>query len=45
MRSLPNAAIVFRFYAYRTWAFEDESSHAEVVLPMEESSRVPDDRS
>lgn len=37
-------AMVFRFYAYRTWVFKDENPDTEVVVPMEESSRVPDDR-
>lgn len=37
-------AMIFRFYAYRTWVFKDQAPNAEVVVPMEESSRVPDDR-
>ena len=37
-------AMVFRFYAYRTWVFKDENPDTEVVVPLEESSRVPDDR-
>ncbi len=37
-------AMVFRFYAYRTWVFKDENPDTEVVVPMEKSSRVPDDR-
>jgi putative flippase GtrA len=37
-------AMVFRFYAYRTWVFKDETPDAEVVVPMDESTRVPDDR-
>ncbi|MGO0605088.1 MAG: GtrA family protein [Brevibacterium sp.] len=37
-------AMVFRFYAYRTWVFKDENPDTEVVVPMAESSRVPDDR-
>ncbi|WP_166973303.1 GtrA family protein [Brevibacterium atlanticum] len=37
-------AMIFRFYAYRTWVFKDQTPDAEVVVPMEEPSRVPDDR-
>jgi putative flippase GtrA len=37
-------AMVFRFYAYRTWVFKDETPDAEVVVPMDEPTRVPDDR-
>ncbi|WP_426937270.1 GtrA family protein [Brevibacterium sp. LE-L] len=38
-------AMLFRFYAYRTWVFKDEAPDTEVVVPLEEPSRVPDDRS
>lgn len=38
-------AMLFRFYAYRTWVFKDESPHAEVVVPLDEPRHVPDDRS
>jgi putative flippase GtrA len=37
-------AMIFRFYAYRTWVFKDHTPDAEVVVPLEEPSRVPDDR-
>ena len=37
-------ATLFRFYAYRTWVFKDESPDTEVVVPMDEPSRVLDDR-
>ena len=37
-------AMIFRFYAYRTWVFKDQAPDTEVVVPLEESSRVPDDR-
>ncbi|WP_420095844.1 GtrA family protein, partial [Brevibacterium sediminis] len=37
-------AMIFRFYAYRTWVFKDQAPDTEVVVPMEESSQVPDDR-
>src|SRR5699024_4812045 len=37
-------ATLFRFYAYRTWVFRDESPDTEVVVPLQEPSPVPDDR-
>ncbi|HJA62323.1 MAG TPA: GtrA family protein [Candidatus Brevibacterium intestinavium] len=37
-------ATLFRFYAYRTWVFKDESPDTEVVVPLQEPSPVPDDR-
>ena len=37
-------AMIFRFYAYRTWVFKDATPAAEVVVEMDEASTVPDDR-
>ena len=37
-------AMIFRFYAYRTWVFKDAGPDAEVVVEMEEPQRVPEDR-
>lgn len=37
-------AMIFRFYAYRTWVFKEASPDAEVVVEMDEPSTVPDDR-
>ena len=37
-------AMIFRFYAYRTWVFKEAAPAAEVVVEMDEPSRVPDDR-
>lgn len=37
-------AMIFRFYAYRTWVFKDAGPDAEVVVEMDEPQRVPEDR-
>ena len=37
-------AMLFRFYAYRTWVFKEASPAAEVVVEMDEPRTVPDDR-
>ncbi|GAA1846490.1 GtrA family protein [Brevibacterium marinum] len=37
-------AMLFRFYAYRTWVFKDATPAAEVVVELDESRTVPDDR-
>ena len=37
-------AMAFRFYAYRTWVFKEASPAAEVVVELDESSSVTDDR-
>lgn len=37
-------AMVFRFYAYRTWVFKEASPDTEVVVAMDEPTTVPDDR-
>lgn len=37
-------AMVFRFYAYRTWVFKERAPTAEVVVEMDESRTVPDGR-
>ncbi|MCF2587288.1 GtrA family protein [Brevibacterium sp. UCMA 11752] len=37
-------AMIFRFYAYRTWVFKDASRDAEVVVELDEPRTVPDDR-
>src|SRR5699024_12270138 len=36
-------ATLFRFYAYRTWVFTDESPDTEAVVPLQEPSPVPED--
>ena len=37
-------AMIFRFYAYRTWVFKEAAPAAEVVVEMDEPRTVPDDR-
>lgn len=37
-------ATAFRFYAYRTWVFKDSAPPAEVVVELDASRTVPDDR-